>query len=137
CSGSKTCTIALTANTTVFARFAAISTLQIDTVPSGIPVFLDGQLEPTPRTYASRVGFQHTIEAQSSYTLGGRMYLFESWSDGGARVHTYTAPEGGGSITATYRLVSTETTTVNFDNPAPSGTIMNGDFQGNGIATGQ
>ena len=137
CSGANTCTITLTANTTVFARFAAISNLQIDTVPSGIPVLLDGQLEPTPRTYASGVGFQHTIEAQSSYTLGGRTYLFESWSDGGTRVHTYTAPEGGGGITATYRPASTETTTVNFDNPPPSGTIMNGVFQGIDFGTGQ
>jgi len=123
-------------DTRIVAISPVISTLQFDTAPSGIPVFVDGEPEPTPRTYASLVGFQHMIEAQSSYTLGGRRYLFETWSDGGARVHTYTAPEGGGSITATYRPASTETTTVNFDTPPPPAT-MNGVFQGIDSGTGQ
>jgi len=123
-------------DTRIVAISPVISTLQFDTAPSGIPVFVDGEPEPTPRTYASLVGFQHMIEAQSSYTLGGRRYLFETWSDGGARVHTYTAPEGGGSITATYRPASTETTTVNFDTPPPPAT-MNGVFQGIDFGTGQ
>jgi glucose/arabinose dehydrogenase/PKD repeat protein len=112
------------------------STLRIDTVPSGIPVFLDGAPEPTPRAYASVPGFRHAIEAQSSFTLRGTTYVFGSWSDGGTRAHTYIAPEGGGSITATYNTASTETTTVNFDTPPPPGSL-NGVFQGIDFGTGQ
>jgi glucose/arabinose dehydrogenase len=114
-----------------------VSTLQIDTAPSGIPVFLDGAPEPTPRTYASMPGFQHTIEGQASYTLRGTTYLFGSWSDGGARAHTYTAPEGGGRITAAYSTGSAETTTVTFDTPPPPGSSLNGVFQGIDFGTAQ
>lgn len=79
-----------------------VSNLTFDTQPSGIPFFLDGEAQTTPRAYASLSGHQHTVEAQPFYLLGGTAYLFASWSDGGARIHQYVAPEGGGTLTATY-----------------------------------
>jgi PKD repeat protein len=79
-----------------------VSSITFDTQPSGIPFFLDGEPQSTPRPYASLSGHNHTVEAQESYLLGGISYAFSSWSDGGSRVHTYVAPEGGGTLTATY-----------------------------------
>jgi glucose/arabinose dehydrogenase len=79
-----------------------ISNVTFDTSPSGIPFFLDGEPQNTPRPYASLSGHNHMVEAQEFYLLGGTSYMFSSWSDGGARVHTYVAPEGGGSLTANY-----------------------------------
>jgi len=79
-----------------------LAPLVFDTVPSGIPIFLDGQAEATPRSYAGLVGFAHAVEAQPRFLLGGVLYVFEGWSDGGARAHTYVAPEGGGTLVATY-----------------------------------
>jgi glucose/arabinose dehydrogenase len=79
-----------------------ISTVSFDTQPSGIPFFLEGEPQNTPRVYQSLPGHQHTVEAQGFYLLGGNSYVFSAWSDGGARVHTYTAPEGGGTLTALY-----------------------------------
>jgi hypothetical protein len=78
------------------------STITFDTQPSGIPFFLDGEPQTTPRVYTSLPGHDHTVEAQPFYLLGGTSYAFAAWSDGGARVHSYVAPEGGGTLTATY-----------------------------------
>ena len=79
-----------------------VSNVIFDTSPSGIPFFLDGEPQSTPRPYASVSGHNHMVEAQEFYLLGGTSWMFDSWSDGGARVHTYVAPEGGGALTASY-----------------------------------
>ena len=78
------------------------STLAIDTVPSGIPVFLDGQAVATPALVESTVGFQHALQAQASFELGGAAHDFGCWSDGGSAAHVLVAPVGGMSLTATY-----------------------------------
>jgi glucose/arabinose dehydrogenase len=81
-----------------------ISPLAFDTQPSGIPFFLDGAPFATPLAYESTSGFQHTVEAQAGYTLGGVPYEFVSWSDAGARVHDFVAPDGGATLLATYAV---------------------------------
>jgi hypothetical protein len=78
------------------------STLSFDTVPSGIPIFLDGEALATPHTYVSLEGFQHALEAQPSFQIGATLWVFDHWSDGGARIHTLVAPPGGASVVATY-----------------------------------
>ncbi|MCI0635424.1 MAG: PQQ-dependent sugar dehydrogenase, partial [Actinobacteria bacterium] len=82
--------------------FPVLSTIDFDTQPSGIPIFVDGDPELTPRSYDSLPGFAHVVEAQSSFVLGGISYAFDSWSDGGARVHAFTTPEGGATLVALY-----------------------------------
>ncbi len=79
-----------------------VATLALDTSPSGIPVFVDGEAVSTPAVIESLVGFRHGLEAQASYVLGGTPYLFWAWSDDGTRVHTYVAPEGGAELNAVY-----------------------------------
>ncbi len=81
-----------------------ISNLVFDTAPSGIPFFLDGAPFNTPLAYPSNPGFRHQVEAQQSYTLAGLTWEFSAWSDAGARSHEYLAPEGGGSLVASYVL---------------------------------
>jgi glucose/arabinose dehydrogenase len=83
-----------------------ISQLDFDSIPSGIPFFLDGQPIGTPRLYASNSGFRHQVEAQPSFNRNGLVFEFASWSDGGARVHEYVAAEGGGSLVASYTLAA-------------------------------
>lgn len=73
-----------------------------DAWPTGIPVFVDGQAETTPRNYASLAGYQHVLEAQRSYNVSGLLWLFNFWDDQGARVHTWTAPDTGGYVRAIY-----------------------------------
>ncbi len=79
-----------------------LATIVLDTDPGGIPVFLDGEAVNTPRSMDSLVNFQHTVEAQATFSLGGNPYTFQCWSDGGARVHSYVVPGAGGSLTANY-----------------------------------
>ncbi len=83
-----------------------VSPLVFDTDPSGIPIFLDGEARATPASVASLVGFEHAVEAQSTFVLDGVPYGFTCWSDGGAATHTYVAPPGGGSLTATYAVAA-------------------------------
>ncbi|MCI0635830.1 MAG: PQQ-dependent sugar dehydrogenase, partial [Actinobacteria bacterium] len=92
-----------------------VATLVLDSDPSGIPVFLDGQAEPTPRTYASIPNYEHAVEAQESFLLGDVLYLFEEWADGGDRVRTFVTPEEGGSLTAIYAPASSIRAAVDGD----------------------
>ncbi|MEP0846216.1 MAG: PQQ-dependent sugar dehydrogenase [Phycisphaerae bacterium] len=98
------------------AVFPVIAPLSFDTAPSGIPIFLDGDPLATPGTVESIPGFQHSVEAQTTYVLGGSTYTFECWSDGEARVHSFTVPESGLDLTATYSVQGT--TEVNVAVPA-------------------
>jgi PKD repeat protein len=45
----------------------------------------------TPATIDTLVGSQFTIEARDQ-TIGCTSYTFDTWSDGGAKLHTVTAP---------------------------------------------
>jgi len=72
--------------------FPLPSHFRIDTFPSGIPILLDGQYEPTPRDYTGLENYLHGVEAQDEYVLGGIPYRFVHWSDGGDRIHTFRAP---------------------------------------------
>ena len=83
--------------------------------PAGIPLSVDGLTLDEPFATTAMAGGTVTLSAPPNATVGGREYLFSSWSDGGARVHEATslesvdlvahfvpkpaepAPEGGGS----------------------------------------
>ena len=70
--------------------------------PPGIPLFVDGQAEETPRLYTSVSGFVHDIRAQQVYVLAGVPWVFHDFSDGGAIRHFASVPDGGASICANY-----------------------------------
>jgi hypothetical protein len=75
--------------------------LSFDTIPSGVTLHLDGIAKPTPFVHDALIGFQHSIEARDSITAT-TTYTFQSWSDGGAQLHTITVPASDQSYTATY-----------------------------------
>jgi glucose/arabinose dehydrogenase len=79
-----------------------VSLLSVDTLPSGIPVFIDGQPATTPAAIESIPGFRHQIEAQAAFTQGGIVYGFGCWTDGGERVRALTMTEGGLALVASY-----------------------------------
>lgn len=76
--------------------------LELDTAPSGIPIFVDGEPLTTPRTFETLVGFRHQIEAQPSFVLGGSAYAFNCWEGGGPRVRLFTVPESNTAMRARY-----------------------------------
>jgi glucose/arabinose dehydrogenase/PKD repeat protein len=80
--------------------------LSFDTLPSGLTLYLDGIAKATPFVHDALVDFHHSVEARNSST-GTTIYTFQSWSDGGAQLHTITVPASDQSYTATYTAAIT------------------------------
>ena len=77
--------------------------LTFATSPAGLSLRLDGQPRATPFTVTGVVGVQRTLEAPSPQTIGGKTYVFVSWSDGGGSSHTISTPASSTTYTATFR----------------------------------
>ena len=81
------------------------ATVTLATNIAGLSVTLDGQ--PTaPLSFESVVGFTRTLGAPSPQTAGGQMYVFVSWSDGGAQTHTINTPASNTTYTANYQITT-------------------------------
>ncbi len=62
---------------------------------------VDNVTQTLPFTIDTLVGFQHAVSVPATTCVGGQVWNFSSWSDGGARVHTITVTAGL-SLQATY-----------------------------------
>ena len=78
--------------------------LQIHSEPPGIDIGVGETHLVTPAEYKAIEGSPTTVAAPIEETIGGVKYVFQRWSDGGARVHevSSTAP---GTYTAIYAAV--------------------------------
>ncbi len=93
------------ASNTVFVEinpYTSITTLV--TSPAGLTVKLDGSVVTAPSTFEGARNIQREIEAPQSQTMGGLVYIFSSWSDGGARAHTISTPANNTTLTANFIL---------------------------------
>jgi hypothetical protein len=70
--------------------------------PSGLQITLDGQNRVTPFTVTGVVGIKRAIAAPTPQTLNGLSYVFQSWSDGGARSHEFSTPAVNTTYTANF-----------------------------------
>jgi glucose/arabinose dehydrogenase len=82
------------------------SNVTLTTEPAGLELTLDGQPRTSPVTFTGVVGIERTIATVSPQTLAGTTYEFSSWSDGGARAHTISTPDGDSTYTATFSEVA-------------------------------
>jgi PKD repeat protein/glucose/arabinose dehydrogenase len=88
-----------------------IVTIRPETVPfvlksspePGAEVSYGGISATTPYARQSAIGYETSVSAQETYTRLGRTWVFDSWSDGGARLHNITIPASASSLTASYR----------------------------------
>jgi len=80
---------------------AAVS---VTSSPVGLIVNIDGQPKRTQSTFTGVAGVQRLLTAPTSQTLNGKTWVFDNWSDGGAREHTITTPSVNTTISAVYRL---------------------------------
>lgn len=80
------------------------ATVTLDTNPTGLQLKLDGQPVTTPHSFVGVVGLQRKLEAVSPQSAAGGTWVFASWSDGGARIHTIRTP--GTNTTYTARFVA-------------------------------
>jgi len=78
--------------------------LTFDSAPSGLTLKLDGISRVTPFSDGSMIGFQHALEAPDQ-SLGESNFVFQSWSDGGARSHSLVVPDTNLAVTAAFRGV--------------------------------
>jgi PKD repeat protein len=92
----------LTARRTVVIN-PETTTVRLRSEPSGAPVSYAGRQLATPQDLTTAIGFQTTLSVPASFEHNGQTFEFVGWSDGGARVHDYTVPPGGGTVTATFQ----------------------------------
>ena len=79
---------------------------RLDSSPPGAPLSYGGRAFSAPRDLTSAIGFLTSVSAAQSFTTGGSTYVFERWSDGGARVHDIRIPAGASGLIAVYRDTS-------------------------------
>ena len=82
--------------------FPETTTLSLRSVPPGATVSYGGTEYVTPRDLTAAIGFRTSVSAPASFSQGGLLYDFGSWSDGGAQVHDLSVPPGGQILSATF-----------------------------------
>jgi glucose/arabinose dehydrogenase len=70
--------------------------------PPGLQLAFGSETLPTPFTRTVLARSAISLNAPSPQTVDGVPYAWAAWSDGLARVHTVTAPDGGGVTYAAY-----------------------------------
>lgn len=81
------------------------TTIQLESVPAGVTLSLDGEPFVTPRDYQTVEGFTHLAVAPATIVFGGQPYLFDHWSNGATALQrTWTAAPGGQLMRAIYRI---------------------------------
>jgi hypothetical protein len=99
----------------------------VSTNPSGLQIVVDEIANPTPYTFTWGVGSSHKLSVTSPQNGDpGVKYLFGSWSDGGSKTHTVTAPISGKTYTAKFAAKFSLTTSVSLPEGgtvSPSGTF--------------
>ena len=86
--------------------------LTLASVPAGAPVSYGSFPLTAPVTRTAAMGFLTPISAAPTFAKGGSTYVFESWSDRGARQHNVTIPSAAATLTATYNGVPTARATA-------------------------
>jgi len=93
--------------------------LALRSQPSGVALDLDGEPVVTPRDYETLEGFQHLLTAPAQLGPAHARWLFDRWLPSGtSAVRAWTAPPGGGQLTAVYRLDDLVTTDLRLSDPA-------------------
>jgi PKD repeat protein len=90
-----------TASTSVFLQPNTVD-LTFASNPAGAQITVGSQSGTAPYTRTVVVGSLQSISAADPQTIGSDVYLFSSWSDGGARTHNITAPATATTYTASY-----------------------------------
>ena len=95
--------------------------LTFDTSPSGLQLIAgeSSSLETTPFTKVAIIGATTSLIAPLEQTLGTNSFSFESWSDGGARVHSVQTPSAPTTYTATYATTTSTNHPPQIVNPGP------------------
>ena len=76
------------ADTAMLDLLPQLTTLRLESTPSGLQIALDGQPRTTPYSESTVVGMQREIAPIDPQESGASAYSFLSWADGGAFART-------------------------------------------------
>jgi glucose/arabinose dehydrogenase/PKD repeat protein len=91
----------LTGSRTITIRPQTVN-LTLASEPAGAPVSYAGQSGTAPWTRSTAIGFDTTVSAAERFVSGGRTFVFDRWSDGGARTHDIRVPATDSTLRALY-----------------------------------
>ena len=96
----------LNAPVIVFAQFLRAANITIASNPPGLKVLADDTVVVGTTILEWGLGTTHTLGVVSpQFDTHGRVWVFSSWSDGGASRHTYSVPAASPPITLTATYV--------------------------------
>ena len=99
--------------------------LTLEGAPHGAPLSYSGIAGTAPMVRTAAIGYRTTVSAGERFVSGGREWIFDHWSDGGARAHDVTVPASTTTLTAHYRDAG----------PAPGLVAALAFEEGSGVAT--
>jgi glucose/arabinose dehydrogenase len=79
------------------------TTVRLDSSPPGAAVSYGGRQFTAPQALVTAIGYHTTISASDPFELGGKIFDFTGWSNGGARVQNFVVPPQGAALSANYR----------------------------------
>ena len=91
----------LTGTRTITIRPETVN-LTLASTPAGAPLGYAGQAGSAPWTRTTAIGFDTTVAADERFTSNGRTFIFDRWSDGGARSHDIRVPASDTTLRAFY-----------------------------------
>lgn len=113
----------------IYARFAMTRQVRIESTPPGLQILVDRAPAITPYQTEWGRSTEHALDApEAQEDRQGRIWVFDSWSTGAPRAHTYLVPEGEPPITFSARFVRGERVTLHSEPPGVPLTL-------NGVST--
>ena len=95
-------TVSMKTPVTVYPRFVPARNIAFETFPRNLQLLVDRSLIRAPWSFPWGWDSVHTIDVVSPQMDGwGKMWIFKSWSDGGASQHAYRVPSLDGPVTLT------------------------------------
>ncbi len=82
--------------------------------PVGLNLTVSGATFATPATVSSWEAANLTVSAPNQTDTSGQPWVFDTWSDGGAQMHTILTPPSTATYTATFKSGSTAPATGTF-----------------------
>ncbi|MBO9201703.1 MULTISPECIES: PQQ-dependent sugar dehydrogenase [Niastella] len=97
-------------DTTYIELFPVLSTLNLQSVPSGLQIRLDDIPATTPYTTRALSGMIRPMAAISPQTVNGTTWLFDHWDHGGAASQNITITDSNVTYTAHFKVAPTAIT---------------------------
>lgn len=98
-----------------------LMTITFETDPVGLRVTVDGQPRTTPVDIGSVVGMERALDVPTPQSSDGTSHDFDAWSHGPTESHTYTAPAGDVTLTASFSVAGVANVSPSVSITAPTG----------------